>query len=267
MRKCDSAKCEKCDAFASRFRRAVAFAFAFCEAVEFASHSHLRTNANLHPCSVYEPCRVKKKIPSRLVHTSLTDKCFLTLTQALSLGLDGNPYGSASTGKTESVKELGFPPNHDNDAVFTQDDILAIFDPISSSESSSSAVSTPQLSSASSSQQSRKSASKPPRTLPPVSLILRPPRPEDIHLPTPPYVAPIVFPNSNSILTTNAVTVPPLPSRTQSTFVNQNPNAVPEPPRRRQSLAANAVRLRNSSQTIARRNRISSDRASSVYSR
>ena len=47
MRKCDSAKC---DAFASRFRRAVAFALAFCEAVAFASHSHLK-NANLHPCA------------------------------------------------------------------------------------------------------------------------------------------------------------------------------------------------------------------------
>ncbi|CBY16305.1 unnamed protein product, partial [Oikopleura dioica] len=62
----------------------------------------------------------KKKIPSRLVHTSLTDKCFLTLTQALSLGLDGNPYGSASTGKTESVKELGFPPNHGSNLCFEE---------------------------------------------------------------------------------------------------------------------------------------------------
>ncbi|XP_055916348.1 cytoplasmic dynein 2 heavy chain 1 [Eupeodes corollae] len=45
--------------------------------------------------------------PNQLVSTSLTHKCYLILTQAMHMGLGGNPFGPAGTGKTECVKALG----------------------------------------------------------------------------------------------------------------------------------------------------------------
>lgn len=76
-------------------------------------HKQLRFYLNRGLCEV-RMCDAKFKYSyeyqgnaGKLVHTPLTDKCYLVLTQGMHLGYGGNPYGPAGTGKTESVKALG----------------------------------------------------------------------------------------------------------------------------------------------------------------